>query len=1606
MSPSELSQTMQAKEILQKSVQFLQQQAEAYLQQGQVDDARKACEQLLKIQPTSAVGLKILGDVSLRGGDLEGAKQNYTKALELQPNWAEVYANLGSLYARSQQWEQAQAAYQKAISIKPEFAGAYRNLAKVWTQLNRPLDAIRTQYKAYTLEPHTVSAQEHLALGDGLMQQGMAAEAQACYQNAINLNPNLAAAYQNLGEALKQQGKLQEAATYFRKAIELNNPSPAVSNPVDTLAAAVSTPQDTLSAATAARQVPQPDVLVVGQSPQVPIEKGMGVPISRPVNPETVLQEAKAFCAMKKWEQAVSACQKALRLDPNLAEAYKIQGNALQVLGEMEAAVRSYNKALEVKPQFPEVHANLGSLYAQEDRLEKAVTCYQQAIAQNPNFAGVYRNLAKVLERLGREGDASICLEKAYTLEPNKATPEDHVRLGNTRLGQGKLDQAYESYQRALELNKQLAPAYYGIGKVKASGQAWSEAEAAYRQAIELDQKSGVFYQGLAECLAGKQDFDGAIALYGQLLQLNPNWAAGYYQIGELRNQQWNLSEAEAAYRKALELDKNLAAAYYGLGRVLLRQERWADVVPVLRQAMALDASGADFELCKGFADALVQTGQLDEAIAFYQKATDLAADNAEVWQKLGDIWRDKQAFDQAIEAYQKANQLDANLFWSHNGLADVLFKLERWSEAVEAYQKAIAIKSDYSWSYNSLAEALVKLERWSEAATAYREAARLNPEFPWSSYNLGEVSVRLQNWEEAVKGYRAAMAVQSDLPGIQQKLADALRERAKGDLDEALGCYLQVMEQEPDNVDTYHKAIEIKPDDSGLYVKLADTLARQTQLDGAIVFYQMAQDLDPDNRAIASRLQQVIEKKNEGVDLFIPQETFRETPILPTQKKSRPSEQPILPTQKKSRPSEQRFPIDQESYEQWLRENLPRPADLRQMSQAVNYLGYKPLISVIMPVYNTPEKFLKKAIESVINQVYPYWELCIADDNSSEPWIKPLLEEYARKDNRIKVAFRTENGHICAASNSALELAIGEYIALLDHDDVITPEALYEVALVLNENPDADMIYSDEDKLDQYGQRVFPYFKPDWCPDSFLARMYTCHLGVYRRELVNQVGNFRIGYEGSQDYDLVLRVTEKTNKIFHIPKILYSWRQHSGSTAYDPNSKLYAYIAAEKALNESFARCREKAQIVSDHENFPGQYTVRYHIEEHKLVSIIIPTRNLGTTLNHCLQSIFEKSTYPNYEVVVIDNGSDEQETFDIINAWKQKEPQRFSCYEFDVPFNYPQINNYGVTKARGDYLLFLNNDTEVLTPDWIEAMVEQAQRSSIGAVGALLLYPDDTIQHAGVVLGIGGVAGHSHKGYLAHHLGYYNQLVTVNNYSAVTGACLMCRRETFEEVGGLDEELEVAFNDVDFCLKLVSRGYRNIYLPHVVLYHYESKSRGYEDTPEKEERFKRESKIMKQRWRDVLKNDPCYNPNLSRIRQDYGIRLSNDENQVVAISMSEDKEALLGCAIDSPKLHHPFNEENMLIQGWVIGKHSPAKLIKFICGDRVLGESKMNQERGDVAKVFPDVPHAIDSGFVKTLDVSETPSEVEILILATMEDGNEIPLSTLHLRHGSSDD
>ncbi|GAB5560396.1 MAG: hypothetical protein SynsKO_20430 [Synoicihabitans sp.] len=537
-----------------------------------------------------------------------------------------------------------------------------------------------------------------------------------------------------------------------------------------------------------------------------------------------------------------------------------------------------------------------------------------------------------------------------------------------------------------------------------------------------------------------------------------------------------------------------------------------------------------------------------------------------------------------------------------------------------------------------------------------------------------------------------------------------------------------------------------------------------------------------------------------------------------------------------------------------------------------------RPVISVLMPVYNTPEVWLVKAIESVRDQFYPNWELCIADDASTEPHVAQILSDYASRDARIKVINRPENGHISAASNSALSAASGEYCALLDHDDELAPHALAEVAYALEANPDLEFIYSDEDKIDEAGHRSDPYFKPDWNPDLLRGQNYTCHLSVFRTDRLRSIGGFRVGFEGSQDWDLTLRATANLSakQIHHIAKVLYHWRAIPGSTALVIDQKEdYPFIAAEKALRDVLETENQDVELVS----VEGRHwRVRYPLPaQPPKVSLIIPTHNGYELLRTCLDSLRSRTHYPNYELMVVDNRSDDPTTLKYL---RNLESEGVRVLSYDREFNFSAINNFAAKHASGSVLAFLNNDLEVIHEDWLDEMVSQSLRPEIGAVGAMLYYPDDTVQHAGVILGIGGlngtpsVAGHAFKDAQRGAEGQRNRLRLVQNYAAVTAACLVVRREVFEQVGGFDDvELAVAFNDIDFCLRVRAAGYRNLWTPFAELYHHESASRGIEDSPDKLERFAGEISTMRKRWGEVLDRDPSYNPNLTAEFEDFSL-------------------------------------------------------------------------------------------------------------------------------------
>lgn len=548
-------------------------------------------------------------------------------------------------------------------------------------------------------------------------------------------------------------------------------------------------------------------------------------------------------------------------------------------------------------------------------------------------------------------------------------------------------------------------------------------------------------------------------------------------------------------------------------------------------------------------------------------------------------------------------------------------------------------------------------------------------------------------------------------------------------------------------------------------------------------------------------------------------------------------------------------------AYDSWVKksEQYDREACLKDI---MNWDRH-PLISIVVPVYNTPIPYLRACIESVQAQYYPRWELCIADDASPDPGVRQVLAEYARTDTRIKVAFREQNGHISAASNTALETATGEYVALLDHDDSLAPFALYEVMRALRAHPEWDMLYSDEDKIDERGRRVSPYFKPDWSPETLLSSMYTCHLGVYRTSILREIGGFREGYEGAQDYDLMLRFTEKTQELGHISRILYHWRMIEGSTARSPGDKGYAWEAGQRALADAMTR-RGIAATIHGFDDIP-YYDVAYAVGAGDHVTVVIPTRDHGDDLEKCLASIYEH-TRTAFDIVVVDNGSTDPGTLALFKHY-QALHDNFSVLRLDIPFNFSRLNNEAARIARGNLVLFLNNDTQVTAPDWLSRLAGQALQPGIGSVGAKLYYPDDTVQHCGVLLGVGGVANHAYLGLSRADNGYFAGTRIVQNFSAVTGACLMIRKDLFLSMGGFNEaQLAVAFNDIDLCLRLREAGYRNVVIPAVTLYHDESKSRGSDNDRAHRDRFHAEIAWMEKRWGDALMRDPYYNINLTR--------------------------------------------------------------------------------------------------------------------------------------------
>lgn len=563
-----------------------------------------------------------------------------------------------------------------------------------------------------------------------------------------------------------------------------------------------------------------------------------------------------------------------------------------------------------------------------------------------------------------------------------------------------------------------------------------------------------------------------------------------------------------------------------------------------------------------------------------------------------------------------------------------------------------------------------------------------------------------------------------------------------------------------------------------------------------------------------------------------------------------------------------ERFEEREVEYQEWYEKNKPSEEELAR--QRKKKWKEPVTISVLVPAYRTPEAFLRQMIESVLNQTYPYLELCIADGSGENISVEKVVKEYQAKDQRVRYQRLEKNEGIAGNTNAAIRMATGDYLALFDHDDLLSPNALFEVASTI-EKDKADVVYTDEDKVTSDLKEHFqPHFKPDFNPDLLCANNYICHLFVVKRSLALKLGGQDPAYDGAQDYDFIFRCTEEAEKIVHIAKILYHWRVHQASTADNPTSKMYAFDAGKRAIEAHLQRIGAKAEV--SHTKDLGFYRVKYQVQGNPKVSIVIPNKDEKETLKKCLESIWQKTTYSNYEIILVENNSTTREIRDYYQELNGKNGVRVVYW--DKEFNYSAINNFGISYAKGEYILCLNNDITVISPEWIEELLANCQRPEVGIVGARLYYPDNTIQHAGIVLGMGGCAGSLFVGLARSRGGYLHKAALQQDLSAVTAACFMVKKEAFEKVGGFEEKLAVAFNDVDFCLKVRHAGYLVVYDPYAELYHHESKTRGYENTEAKKRRFQEEIEYMRCHWMPDILRDPYYNENLSLKASDYSLR------------------------------------------------------------------------------------------------------------------------------------
>jgi GT2 family glycosyltransferase/Flp pilus assembly protein TadD len=1202
---------------------------------------------------------------------------------------------------------------------------------------------------------------------------------------------------------------------------------------------------------------------------------------------------------------------------------YKNLGDKLSKEEKFTEAAIAYQQAIGLKPQGANLYYLLAIVQEKQGELDGAIENYRQAIKLNPEDYWTYKLLGDVLRKKERLKEAENAYQKAIELNPSK--PNLYYLLAAIQEQQGELEQAINSYEKLIELNPDDYWLYKVLGDIFRQKGNVAKAELLYLQSIERNSAQANLYHLLALVQKQQNKIEAAIESYKKAIKIvtdDEQIANFWHQIGSLQEDCWQLKDAYIAYIKSCCYQE--------------REDRTSKInslsKDVAQDLTTLSADDQDLELIVSFFESQIdKSGSSEEASFWVYQLLVLGEPYLENnWlEEDGSLGKKiKKLMPAAIAIAEKYNRIDVAIRW-------IGFIAKYYGNFSHNLQTWLAVNILwYQIKLNKLDQTDLLLLLDTEIKHSQFNLNSTLESFPMLDLEWLKMKGDIQFFKNNLTPVVLTSLVTQY---FHLENTTKISPHPIFDLDWYQSKYTQNTDKNLTKTNLtnhyYHPLVDflrrsaVQPEETNpsAYFDASWYCQKYKLREGEIpVFHYLSNfhqaDISPHPFFDCGYLRQILSlpKNIEPLALYIksalkygekwhlggpnPSPRFQRQFYLESNPEIRKellsnNQDPFYhfinfgyQENKLAHPwySYEKFANDHKLYPleslktgtsknffQNLRGLKGQNAYIDCIRTLGNQLTYQPLISIIMPVYQVKPQFLQEAIDSVKTQSYENWQLCIVDDASLRyrQEILTILRDETQKDSRILYQLRKENGHICRTSNDCLGLATGEFIALLDHDDLLTADALYEVIKALNKNQEIDILYSDEDKIDEWGVLGHPFYKPDWSPHSILSRMYVCHLSVYKTSIIRQVEGFRVGFEGSQDHDLFLRCSEIAKTIHHIPLVLYHWRMHSESTSVPGDTKPYAALAAKKAVEEHLQR-RNLIPNVEPIPNLGSMLCSRILLSNRPSIDILIPSRDGADILKVCLESIFVNSSYENFKVTVIDNGSKTSAFKNLVNYWLEKEPKRFSIIPCDIDFNYSLINNIGVSKTEGEYLLLLNNDIEILSPDWLEALLEYAQLSEVGAVGARLLYPDRTIQHGGVIAGMRGIAGHVYPYFPADHGGYYGNLKCVTNYAAVTGACLMVSREKFLVVGGLNEHLKVAFNDVDFCLKLIEKGFYNVYIPHVEIVHHESKTRGAENTKTKQIRFESEILYMLQRWQNFLQNDPFYSPYLTLDREDFSYR------------------------------------------------------------------------------------------------------------------------------------